>query len=67
MTTDQLHEKVLIARGAPYGALYAGALLVLVGLIASVGAPWMLTAVLVVCGVLLICTGLIQRTIHRYR
>ena len=62
-----VHERVLIARGAPYGALYAGALVVLVGLIASAFAPWMLTAVLVVSGVMLICTGMIQRTIHRYR
>jgi hypothetical protein len=52
---------------APYGALYAGGIVTLLGLVAVGVAPGFFTAVVAISGVMLICTGLIQRAIFLSR
>ena len=52
---------------APYGALYVGGIVTLLGLIALGAAPGFFTAVVTLGGVMLICTGLIQRAIFLSR
>ncbi|MCR6491715.1 hypothetical protein [Cellulomonas sp. P24] len=52
---------------APYGALYAGGIVALLGFIAVLSSPGFFTAALAISGVMLICTGLIQRAIFLSR
>ena len=66
MSTSEVEETTTPASAAPmpFGAVYFGALLIVAGVVAAVaGLPiGMLAAG---AGVLFVCTGMLQRTLHR--
>jgi hypothetical protein len=53
--------------GPPFGLVYLGTLIAVIGLVLTLALPGALGPVAAISGVLLVCTGLVLRGLYRLR